>query len=269
MANKALLVGINKYPDAPLVNCVNDIKDAATLTVNKGIFETKDIRLLADRRATTSEIKEHLAWVLDGANPGDKRLFYYSGHGTPFPVRDDSGNVASNECAICPVDFDWDISHVITASDFAKMFSDIPEGVTVQVVCDSCFSGDLFRSVHFGTPRSYPMPADMQWRVATADRLSIQSLTIGQALEASKHENLAYLSGCKEDQTSSDGVGIHNGAFTYHLLKRLETDGLAVPLTELRRLVNADLDESGYPQDPELHGNPAMWQRGFLQGGAA
>jgi hypothetical protein len=78
------------------------------------------------------------------------------------------------------------------------------------------------------------------------------------------------MSGCEEDQTSADAYidGRYCGAFTSHLIHRLKVDGLSIPRTELRRLVNADLDEAGYAQDPELHGNPAVLQYGFQQGGA-
>ncbi|MFH1476981.1 MAG: caspase family protein [Verrucomicrobiota bacterium] len=52
--NRALLVGINAYPDAPLRGCVNDVTDMANFLVARRGFAQADIRLLSDRRATTA-----------------------------------------------------------------------------------------------------------------------------------------------------------------------------------------------------------------------
>jgi hypothetical protein len=35
MSNRALLVGINRYPNVPLDGCVNDVKDMANLLVSR------------------------------------------------------------------------------------------------------------------------------------------------------------------------------------------------------------------------------------------
>jgi hypothetical protein len=50
--NRALLVGINSYPGAPLNGCVNDVTDMANFLVDNCNFTMSDIRLLTDARAT-------------------------------------------------------------------------------------------------------------------------------------------------------------------------------------------------------------------------
>src|SRR5712691_10789238 len=84
--NRALLVGINEYPSAPLRGCVNDVVGMADLLVERFGFAHGDIRLVVDRRATTRAIVSRLGWLLVGAQSGDRLLFYYSGQikQTPF-----------------------------------------------------------------------------------------------------------------------------------------------------------------------------------------
>lgn len=65
--NRALLVGINCYPDAPLRGCVNDISDMAKFLTTKCHFAMDDVRLLADKRATKHAIMERLFRMLKRA----------------------------------------------------------------------------------------------------------------------------------------------------------------------------------------------------------
>ena len=51
--DRALLVGINAYPGAPLAGCLNDVTDMATFLTSKSGFAADSIRLLTDSRATT------------------------------------------------------------------------------------------------------------------------------------------------------------------------------------------------------------------------
>ena len=44
--NRALLVGINKYPGAELNGCINDVEDMAQFLVKKHLFKEQEIRLL-------------------------------------------------------------------------------------------------------------------------------------------------------------------------------------------------------------------------------
>ena len=98
--NKALLVGINAYPNCPLRGCVNDITDMANLLVTKFGFKPEEIRLLTDARATTSAILERIKW-LAGSQPGDRVFFHYSGHGAQYPARNDKSEIDGQYEVIC------------------------------------------------------------------------------------------------------------------------------------------------------------------------
>lgn len=76
---KALVIGINNYPTAPLRGCINDASAFG------GIIETNgdgspnyDVRLITDV-PTKAELKGHIRDLFSG--DADTALFYFSGHG--------------------------------------------------------------------------------------------------------------------------------------------------------------------------------------------
>jgi hypothetical protein len=82
MNNKALLVGINAYPNPNnnLRGCINDIVDMEYFITSKNkVYQKENIKTLTDKSATKQGILEHLNWLLLGASAGDQLLFHYSG----------------------------------------------------------------------------------------------------------------------------------------------------------------------------------------------
>ena len=139
MVQKALIVGINKYPGAALQGCVNDALGMEAMV--KDHFGFTNIRLLLDEQATTANIKDGLTWLVQGAQPGDVLLFHYSGHGSQ--IRDTSN--LENEPdgldeIICPIDLDWN-TKIITDDYLKWAFDQVPAGVNLTVVLDCCHSG--------------------------------------------------------------------------------------------------------------------------------
>jgi len=264
MGNRALLVGINAYPDpaASLAGCVNDVQDMATFIEQNCGFATDDIRLLADARATKEAIVERLGWLLAGVETNDRLLFHYSGHGTLFPVRNTQGSVAVVYDAICPVDFDWTPEHAITSADLREIFSTIPGGVEFVFVSDSCHSGDLTKGMRRYKPRFLAAPTDIGWRIRAARSKGLAAVPLA-------HDNCALIAGCKSNQESADASfnGRANGALTYYLLQSLKVAGeLSTPLTDVIQKVCKALLENNYPdQTPQLRGPDNLLVRGFLQ----
>lgn len=266
MKNRALLVGINAYPNAPLQGCINDVTDMAQFIEEVLDFQKEDIHLLTDGRATKKEIVAHLEQLIQDVGPGDRILFHYSGHGTTLTLRDTHGAVSTVHDAICPVDFDFTPEHAVTDKEFRALFQNIPKGVEFNWISDSCHSGDLARAAGPGRPRSYPIPPDMQWRLAAAMDKGLHPLGFAKSIE---HLNGALIAGCRTDQTSADAYfsGRANGALTYFLLRALRPpEGSQLPLTALVERVASMVSKSGYEQEPQLRGNPSIVELPFLAG---
>lgn len=211
MSDKALIIGINKYPDCPLVNPVNDMNSIAELITTRCGFTMEQVRLLSDERATTEGIKDRLKWLVSDYQAGDRLIFYYSGHGSQIATRSQSGNLVALDCCICPVDFDFSPEHAITASQFKSIFSVLPDNALLYWDSDSCHSGGLARELSENPVkvRAFPVPSDYAWRIESAKRI-LDVRTFSDAIE---HLHGAFVGACRADQTASDGFG-HNGAYT-------------------------------------------------------
>ena len=268
--NRALLVGINKYPGNELNGCVNDVTDMAHFLVRRCGFRNADIRLLTDARATRDAIWSRLGWLLTGVQPGDRLLFHYSGHGAQMPTRNPMGEVDGLDEVICPVDFDWSDAHAIRDKDFNHLFSAVPRGVEFVWVSDSCHSGDLTRG--FAPPRAAGgkhktllPPADIDWRLQTAREAGTRAQGM---VNSARGLNVALIAGCRSDESASDAVfgGRPNGALTYFLLTELgKSDGLRVPMHQLVGRTGSDLQSAGYKsQHPQLEGSSITAGRPFL-----
>ncbi|HEV8694963.1 MAG TPA: caspase family protein [Lysobacter sp.] len=163
MANRALLVGINEYRDAPLRGCINDVLDVHEFLCGKRNFAASDIRVLLDDQATTANIKQHLQdWLVRDPAPNDRLLFHFSGHGTQLPGHD--GTVHD---VVCPFDFDFTEANALSDVDFSAIFKALPVGVGFVWISDSCHSGDLARGrANPGAiPRFLPPPPQIMAQI--------------------------------------------------------------------------------------------------------
>lgn len=148
---KALIVGINQYPDPRhrLEGCVNDAFLMSSVLQEMG-FDPARIRLLLDQRATAAAILDHLEWLLDDVQPGDERVFAFSGHGVQIPAYDVEEEIDHLDEALAPVDFDWSRERLVVDDRIRDLYSQLPYGPDGQVhfamVLDCCHSGGLARA---------------------------------------------------------------------------------------------------------------------------
>ena len=167
--SKALLVGIGEYPDPRqrLDGCVNDVFLISSV-LQEGRFRPDDIRLLVDSRATTAAILERLHWLLDGALPGDRLVFHFSGHGVALPGYR-AGQVVDriHECLV-PYDFDGSLDRTIADEAIYNMYANLHYGVHFAMVFDCCHSGGQGRG-GVGRVRGIEPPADIRHRALRWD----------------------------------------------------------------------------------------------------
>lgn len=130
---KALLVGINQYPDPNILSgCVDDAKSIADLLEsNYDNGRNFDIKMLLDNQATSENIHEGIASVFCDENV-DTGLFYFSGHGY-----DDK----KDGCLICLDEAGSEIEKI----QFSEIMDVIRKSKCKSkvVILDCCFAGKL------------------------------------------------------------------------------------------------------------------------------
>lgn len=227
---RAVVVGINGYPTAPLSGCVNDAHDVIERIVALGA-PPNQINALYDTLATKTAIMEALRDMISEAQDGDHLLFHYSGHGSQVPTTDVDEPDGFDEC-LCPVDFTFaDTSTALRDNELAAVLASVPYNVAMTVVLDSCHSGD-FRRVPGapGKKRAFPMPPEI---------LSALMRSGGRPRPKKRADspNTVVVSACQSYETAADTVFDNrpNGAFTYYWLREVANRGaIATAVTDVQ-----------------------------------
>jgi hypothetical protein len=247
----SLHVGLNQVDpthysgwSGPLNACEADAEDMAAIARSKGMTPTSLLTKQATRKAVTDNLSDAAAEL----KAGDYFFLTYSGHGGQ--VKDTSGDETDG------TDETWCLyDGQLIDDEIYDLFKKFARGVRVFVLSDSCHSGTVTREIYLqsaGEPEAKPrhMPLDVALKVYRDNKAfydGIQAkfresyekaaLTIGsQALAAQitamtpqaaywisqiirreVQASVILISGCQDNQTSSDGV--FNGAFTGRLLQ--------------------------------------------------
>ena len=267
MAKKALCVGINDYPydGSDLNGCVNDAKAWADLLISHYDFPSANVKFLLDSEATKARILAGLKALLAGAQAGDALVFTNSSHGTYIP--DTSGDEPKYDEAMCPYDC---ATNLIVDDELRSIFQDLPKGVHVTVISDSCFSGSVTRvpvaefipgqktpddrRVRFLSPALRGQPVlENPWKARPKIREKYPESRMKEIL----------LSGCSDKEYSYDALigGKYHGAMTYYALKAIQEANYTITYRQLRDRLLFMLDDEGYPQHPQLEGTAANKKR--------
>jgi metacaspase-1 len=262
MAKKALLVGLNHYPDPgnSLRGCLNDVAQVHALAMSRLHFEERDIVTLTDSRATTRNIVNRLHWLIDGAAVGDVLLFHYSGHGSQVDDADGDETDDRMDEIICPYDLDW--GNPFTDDDLYAIVKDLPPGVNLTVVLDCCHSGTGLREPGREPPHGSEKRSQARFmeppRPPGAGRLRLQALRRFGARATQRGAIL--IAACRSDQVAADAFidRDYHGALTYYLCQALEEAACAGSYSSLIRRVRRLLAMNGYDQVPQLEGPAAL-----------
>ena len=267
MNNKALLVGINAYPNPSnnLRGCINDIIDMEYFIASKNkVYQKENIRTLTDSRATKKGILTVLDWLLLGASAGDQILFHYSGHGAQIPSHNTAIEKDGLDEIICPYDFNGEDAAETAISDkeFASIFARIPQGVHFVWISDSCHSEDLSRKHEIVGANNGDSNYDLKdtrfrrfnYKNSTQQAEAVAPIASLGSAPIPLHG--ALLSGCASHQLSADAYinNRFNGAFTHYLIKNLSLYGQDASMQDIVKYVNIDLMENDYDQNPQSEG---------------
>jgi hypothetical protein len=271
MANKALLVGVNRYklPGSDLQGCVNDVTNVRDILLKYFGFKVKEIRVLVDARATKKGILSRLEWLVRDARAGDRLFFHFSGHGSQIRDRDGDELKDRLDEILCPHDMDWDGTYIVD-DDLKAMFSIIPKGVNLEVLLDCCHSGTGIREAaaiaclppeRSVKPRFLQPPIDILCR-----QMDEEDLPETRILRTANPASHVLFAGCRDNQTSADAYikGAYNGAFTYYFCRHLRDAQGSLSRSDLLKRLRASLKHEGYEQVPQLECPAARRKKGVL-----
>ncbi len=291
-AGKALLVGVEQYPNPEfeLPGVRSDLALIRDVLIKGNVFKPEEIKVLADAQATKRNIvKEFQEWLIKGTRPGDRALFYFSGHGVQ--IWDESGDESQDGMdealmswdAVVPkglsqrtfsgrkgVAFDSREARKFLVDDEMKDLLRLMQGRTMVFIIDSCHSGTVHKSVN---PRFVkhktiirPIVAKGVFEPRMASRPERQASKgnagIGPELSAEGVQIATFTA--SEDSQLADVVyfdqfpkGYHS-VFSWHLyhaltgLADLNRDGV-ITFGELADYVGRRIKEAGHTQTPTHH----------------
>lgn len=263
MTKKAFCVGINDYPgeENDLNGCVNDADDWASLLVEHFDFPRSEVRVITDSEATKENMISGIKDLLSGAQSGDVLVFTNSSHGSYIADRD--RDEPKYDEILCPYDI---MDSVLTDDELRELFADLPDGVGLTVISDSCFSGTVTRAIP-----SRQVPDDRRVRflnptvrgdevLAPAELNTARSKRLEKYPESGMKEIL--LSGASDRQYATDAIieGDYHGAMTYFAIQAIRQANYRITYAELIERLR-DLIAADYSQDPQLEGKDENKQK--------
>jgi hypothetical protein len=208
--------------DGALAACEFDANDMRAIAESNGYEPTTLLTAEATAQAIMGEI-ERAAGTLGS---GDRFLVTYSGHGGQVP--DGNGEDEPDRSDETWVAYDQQI----VDDQLFELWSRFQPGVRIFVLSDSCHSGSVTRDVDDDvpdvvatrqtaagqSPRYRAMPRDVMVATYRAHRDLYDAIqrTVPSAPKADVTATVLLISGCRDDQLSSDGFS--NGLFTENLL---------------------------------------------------
>jgi hypothetical protein len=151
--DRALLVGIDKYQYiSPLIGSKQDVETMRQFIQTEWHYQPRQIRVLTDAQATRAGILAAFDdWLIGGSQPGDKVLFFYTGHGA-F-IADENGDEADHrDETLCPVDTTVKKQNMILDDEIDQRLQRL-SGRKVTLIIDACHSGTITKSLFGGKKR--------------------------------------------------------------------------------------------------------------------
>jgi hypothetical protein len=289
MIKKALCVGVNDYPtnsktkqNIDLKGCVNDANLWASLLNSQFDFSKPDVEIVLDQEATKSNIVSGLKTLLSGAQADDVLVYSFSGHGTYLAAK--SQNQLDYDQAQCP--YDWE-ENLLVDNELRELFFNLPRGVRLTVISDSCHSGSVTRKgkEEMGSSRSFSQMTKDEEDAYLSPLTGVQKqrhlppgLFGGDELNEMEFDDLensfgqpyslftpehpesemndVLISGCNQLEFSMDAPfpGGHHGALTFYATHAIKRANYEITYKDMHKQVRKWLRKYKFKQTPQLEG---------------
>lgn len=204
MSSKAVLFGIDYlHSNNPLRGCANDVINMSEYVKNTLNYDT--VKVYTEQETPTKVQGQHIIRILcklameSHSKKLNRVLIHFSGHGVGIIDRNNDEKDGKDE-AICPVDYEK--VGVITDDILKRILQYFHPDTKVTCIFDCCHSGTI---------------GDLKYRLSETSENTIDNV------KDKFISNVTILSGCRDDQTSSDAYNVSGnyqftGAMTSCLL---------------------------------------------------
>ncbi len=271
-SQRALCVGIDRYPVRPLAGCVADARLWARTLGTLGF----DCEFLLDEAATYDNIVAELTRLVTSARPGDSIVWQYAGHGTQVPDLDGDeadGDSPGQDEAICPVDLQ--AGRMLTDDEIGALIQQLQPGVAFTMVMDCCHSGTLNRfgigdsggaaGLRDERARFLPLSAELKQaylRFASSSARRDRALSRSRSRAALEETSEVLFSACQSTEVAFETNG--QGEFTVRATRLLNDRGRALTNDEFVTAV-VEAFGAGRRQTPTIACAAALRGRRILQ----
>lgn len=259
--DKALIIGVEHYAlsSINLKGIDLDVKMARDMALYMGILP-ENIHVLMDDQATLSGVRDQMKnWLGQGVASTDRVFFYYSGHGTQVP---DKNNEEADGLDEAMVLYDVDgksYKGLYIDDDFGKDLKSIPSQNMVVMV-DACHSGTGTRNISFEGGNSFNVKEGMPKFVNLFNlKPGVHKDVSGGQLADGAEENYLAIAAAQDNQQS---IATQKGSlFTVAFRSAFESErDKATPAT-LRSIylaTEAMLKQSNVKFQPNMNGRKAI-----------
>lgn len=244
---KALLIGINYIGmNGELKGCINDCENVRKWLIQEYQYEPDSIVVLSELsdhqhlKPTKSNILYEMKRLVKDATEGCYRFIGYSGHGGSQPDLSNDESDGKDE-TICPIDYQ--INGVIIDDTIREiLINKMPKNSYLHGIFDSCHSGTI---------------ADLKYRcVSKSSYPNLCNYDLVTLNNPVTDAFVCILSGCRDNQTSSDVVVNKTGfgALTLCFLKSYDKNKAMNKVTykNMIKSVSIILKDKKHTQIPQL-----------------
>lgn len=291
---RAVVVGVNDYSVQGIGNlswCVNDARAVAQVLRNSFAFD--DIYLYTDARATSSNIRRALRYILNEGEAGDVACFYYAGHGGYLADPNNAGRAYET---IIPYSGRW-----ITDHDFYVEAERLEHSaVNFTTILDSCHSGGMNNATDeamslrtitrtgawwedFLANLKTVVPIGIVAYPGAIDILRDNVVNAGMAPDGQidldldpnrflvEHTKATMIAACNTVELAQEHSSLRHGLFTQAILDVCNQSNQSISydqlMTDLQAAMNTRIQALGLDaQNPQLRGQQNRMEEDFLLG---
>lgn len=251
--DRALIIGINKYQYiGELPGCVKDATNIQQTFANLNIYQYSQTRILTDEQATRQAILDGLEWLSAGGQPGDKVLFYFSGHGAQQVDKNGDEPDGLDE-TLCPVDTSLTRGNMITDDEIDSYLQRLKDR-KVLVIIDACHSGTI-------TKNFFPTSAKFKTPFFTTPLPQMKGFTTEAAVTHPKEEMVVYTA---VDANQLAVATAQGSVFTNAFIKAIQSNPDNISNDEILKLVREESETECKKRQSEC--TPQMELGSLIQG---